>query len=98
MIDFSSIASRDACWVVEDPTTPRLNCVLHDRRELVKYVRELQGLLGLIYGKWENGDPCFEEPDTFGGPLGNAFKLSDEEERAILAALSSASAKGQEGV
>jgi hypothetical protein len=52
-------------------------------------VKRLRDALVLIYDKWENGDPCFElsdggTVDENGSSLGNAFKLSLEEEQEIL--------------
>jgi hypothetical protein len=46
---------------------------------------ELREALGWLYDKWENGTPCFEGgPDDESCPLGNAFRLSCEEEERIL--------------
>lgn len=39
----------------------------------------------MLYDKWENGDSCYEDPETCGGFLGLAFKLSQEEENQVLA-------------
>lgn len=45
---------------------------------------ELREALALLYDKWENGTPCFEDPEDHAGSLGNAFKLEYEEENKIL--------------
>ena len=59
------------------------------RADIVRYAAQeidrLRTALEFLYDKWENGDPCFEDPETSSGSLGNAFKLSEQEERAILA-------------
>lgn len=47
----------------------------------------LREALALFYDKWENGTPCFEDPESCSGSLGNAFKLSYEEENEILGLL-----------
>lgn len=41
--------------------------------------------LGMIYDKWEDGTSCYEDPEDFTGHLGNAVKLTAEEEMEILA-------------
>lgn len=48
-------------------------------------ILQLETALTMMYDKWENGDGCYEDPDTCSGFLGNAFKLSQEEENQILA-------------
>lgn len=53
--------------------------------DVMKRNRELEAALTMIYDKWENGDSSYTEPDTFDGYLGNAFKLSQEEENQVLA-------------
>lgn len=35
-------------------------------------------LLAEVFDAYENGTPCYEEPDEHGGFVGNAFILSDE--------------------
>lgn len=49
----------------------------------------LRTALEMFYDKWENGDPCFEDPESLSGPLGNAARLSYEEENEILALIPS---------
>ena len=73
---------------------------LHSSEKAIQAKREIDALrrerdeakaaLKLIYEKWENGTPCFEDPDECEGPLGNAFKLSYEEENKILLSLNQA--------
>ena len=46
-------------------------------------------LLGLMYDKYENGDNCYEDPESCTGYLGKAFGLTAEEEAEILATLKS---------
>lgn len=48
-------------------------------------IERLRAALEMLYDKWENGDPCYEDPETFSGGLGNAFKLTADEENAVLA-------------
>jgi hypothetical protein len=50
-------------------------------------VEKLRAALAMIYDKWEDGTPCYEDPEDFTGHLGNAFKLTQEEEAQILALL-----------
>jgi hypothetical protein len=48
----------------------------------------LTGWLEALYDKWENGIPCYEysaEPSS--SSIGNAFKLSYDEENQIIAAI-----------
>ena len=45
--------------------------------------------LVLLYDKYENGDPCYEDPSELEGYMGSAVQLSDEEERSVLLALES---------
>jgi hypothetical protein len=52
--------------------------------------QQLLEALELIYDKYENGDGVFEDPENFDGPLGNAVRLSGEEENQILRAFESA--------
>jgi hypothetical protein len=54
---------------------------------------KLLAALVLMYDKWENGAPCYEDPEDYTGPLGNAFKLTDDEETRVLEALESAGIK-----
>ncbi len=35
-------------------------------------------LLGLLFDGWENGHPCYTDPDNEGEYLGSAFRISDE--------------------
>lgn len=50
-------------------------------------VAALRDALGMIYDKWEEGTSCYEDPEDCAGYLGNAFKLTQEEEAQILALL-----------
>lgn len=50
----------------------------------------LRKALALVYGKWVKGDECYQDPETYTGFLGLAFKLDMEEEDAVIAALSAA--------
>lgn len=52
---------------------------------LLAQIERLTEALELFYDKWENGTPCFEDGDDSSGFVGNALKLSDSEEREILA-------------
>lgn len=46
--------------------------------------KELRAALELLYSKWEEGTPCYEDLENHVGYLGNAFKLTEEEESRIL--------------
>lgn len=48
-------------------------------------IARLRAALEFLYDKWENGDPCYEDADSTGVSLGNAFRLSEAEEAEILA-------------
>lgn len=78
---------RDAKLCSECPRTAELSAlrIAHDALKLrAERGREL---LGLLYDKWENGTPCYEDVEECTGSLGNAFKLTDEEENGVLAHL-----------
>ena len=49
--------------------------------------KKLREALELMYDKWENGAPCFEDVEDEAGPLGNAFRLDNAEEAQVLSAL-----------
>ena len=51
---------------------------------------QLLEALEMIYDKCENGDGCYEDPEHFEGYLGNAVRLSGEEEDQILKAFEAA--------
>jgi hypothetical protein len=44
-------------------------------------------LLALMYDRWEDGTPCYEDAEDCTGFLGHAVKLSAEEEDEIIALL-----------
>ena len=48
---------------------------------------KLVAALGMIYDKWENGDRCYEDGDPNSSYMGNAFKLTQDEEVEILSLL-----------
>lgn len=48
---------------------------------------ELRGALLMLYDKWENGAPCYEEPEEQRGYFGHAFNLTEKEESRVLALL-----------
>jgi DNA-binding transcriptional ArsR family regulator len=50
-------------------------------------VCQLSEALEMLYDKWENGTPCYDDPEECSGFLGNAFELSEEEEAQALRAL-----------
>jgi hypothetical protein len=56
-------------------------------------VAELTAALVLMYDKWENGVDCYEDPESYTGSLGNAFKLTVAEETQVLEALEAAGIK-----
>jgi hypothetical protein len=45
--------------------------------KLICAAPELLRLLGVMFDAYENGVPCYEDPEEFTGPLGNAIKLDD---------------------
>lgn len=47
-------------------------------------VLELTEALEMLYDKYEDGDPCTENGDPEGSPMGNCVSLSYEEETLIL--------------
>lgn len=52
-------------------------------------VERLKDALEMLYDKWEEGAPCFEDADNTGISLGNAFRLTEDEEAKILALIPS---------
>lgn len=56
--------------------------LIHD---LWAEIERLRAALAMFYDKWEDGDPCYQDPEDFTGFLGNAVKLSESEEREVLA-------------
>jgi hypothetical protein len=50
-------------------------------------VERLRTALAMIYDKWEEGTPSYQDPEDYTGYLGMAFKLTQEEEARILALL-----------
>ena len=55
-------------------------------RELLA-ARAAVPLLKLLYDKWEDGDDCYEDPESYDGFLGKAFNLTASQENKILAAI-----------
>ena len=49
----------------------------------------LKAALCMIYDKWEDGTSCYEDPEDYTGHLGNAVKLTNDEEAQILALIPS---------
>lgn len=47
-------------------------------------VEPYRAALELLYDKWENGAPCYADADSLNDYLGNAFRLSEDEENKIL--------------
>lgn len=60
---------------------------IEEARKDTERLREVAELLDLMYTKWENGDPCYEDIETHSGYLGSAFDLTRNEENRIIAAL-----------
>ena len=67
----------------------QLLACLRERYALQARVDALLPALEMMYDKWENGDQCFEDVEELSGPLGNAFRLSEEEENSVLRAFES---------
>ena len=55
-------------------------------RELLA-ARAAVPLLKLLYDKWEDGDDCYEDPESYDGFLGKAFNLTASQENKILAVI-----------
>jgi hypothetical protein len=84
--DEALVALRDnAAFIVE-----AVNAHAH----LLAANERLVELLAMMYDKWENGDPCWQDADEANDSLGNAFKLTDDEENAVLTALAAHRAGG----
>lgn len=83
-----------ASWLVREihrPTWAELWKLSDEAKEvegayfkLRGYLVDAESALKMLYDKWEEGDACYEEPETNGGYLGRAFILSVEEENEIL--------------
>lgn len=58
-------------------------------KELEARCEVLTNALSDLYGKYENGDPCFEEPETSDNFMGNAVRLFEDEENKILSLIPS---------
>lgn len=57
-------------------------------KKAVEAERErLRKMLALIYGKYEDGPDCYEQPDEEAGYIGKAVQLTEAEENQIIAAL-----------
>lgn len=72
--------------------------LLHQSSKIAALEKELT----MLYSKWEDGNPCYTGyPDTEDGFLGNAFRLTNEEENRVLALIpkqsDAASAEGGSG-
>jgi len=62
-------------------------------RQLLALISELEAatkVLEMIYDKYEEGTSCYEDPDDCAGYVGNAVRLSGEEEDSILAVFEAA--------
>jgi hypothetical protein len=44
-------------------------------------------LLGMMWDRYENGDACYEDPETQSGYLGPCMKLTEAEQNAVIAAI-----------
>lgn len=62
-------------WMEKYTRTSNLECHL---AAVTAQRDELLGLLGKFFDAYENGTPCYEDPDDFDGYLGNAFVLGEE--------------------
>lgn len=71
------MAAGSGTWDLSDNDIAALRAVLVQRGKLID-------ALGMMYDKWENGIPCYDDPEDCSGSNGNAFKLSEEEEREVL--------------
>ena len=58
--------------------------VNHIERGHKEEIDQLRAALTLMYDKWSDGDPCYDDPDNRSGYLGNAFKLDKGQEKEIL--------------
>lgn len=58
--------------------------IISDIRQPDPLQQRLVEALEMMYDKWENGTPCYDDPEECSGSFGNAFKLSEAEEREVL--------------
>lgn len=70
-----------ACWLAWKEATLKAR---EDFRIQSKANSAAISALAMMYDKWECGDECYEEPDTFSGFLGRAFCLTEKEEDRVL--------------
>jgi len=70
-----------ACWLAWKEATLKAR---EDFRIQRKANSAAISALAMMYDKWECGDECYEEPDTFSGFLGRAFCLTEKEEDRVL--------------
>ncbi|MFY3630658.1 dATP/dGTP pyrophosphohydrolase domain-containing protein [Achromobacter xylosoxidans] len=57
-------------------------CLMSQARAPVADERAALDLLDTLFTAYENGTPCYEEPDSQGGYLGMAFRIDDDTFRA----------------
>ena len=62
---------------------------------LAKEVAALKDALALIYDRYEEGMGCYEDPEESAGYVGNAVRLSEDEENKIIALIPSDAARGE---
>jgi hypothetical protein len=71
-----------------------------ENERLTEQVRVLKETLGNFYDKWENGIPCSEADEEGncedGGSIGNACRLTFEEEQQILNLIVDGPAEGEQ--
>lgn len=67
--------------------------ICNSHASLLSHNARLVAALVMLYDKWENGTPCYQDADVNCDSLGNAFKLTDEEETRVLEALEAAGIK-----
>jgi len=84
----SQRASTELMSDVQNEILDNLRTIRDQTQQIAQLEAERARLiraLEMIYDKWENGDPCFGDVETLSDPLGNAVRLSYEEENEILA-------------
>jgi hypothetical protein len=82
-------ATENGKWVLYEEHAQYMAGVETSRDMSVKSLegseeKRLRAALEMIYDRWEKGTTCYEDVENEAGCLGNAVKLSFEEEQEIL--------------
>jgi len=66
----------------------------HELAQARAECERVRDALEMMYDKWENGVPSYEDPDELVGQLGNAFDLTKKEKQQVLALIPAARKEG----